>query len=99
MSSNPAEHILIITVDQAISFLLEQVLRSAGYEVVTTRESDSTEELIHTSSPALVILSEPLDGDADLDRAIRLRERFPEEKVSFHIRTLRGLGYRMEVSA
>ncbi len=27
----------------------------------------------------------------------RLRERFPEEKFSFRIRTIRGLGYRMEV--
>jgi len=27
----------------------------------------------------------------------RLRERFPENKYSFRIRTIRGLGYRMEV--
>lgn len=27
----------------------------------------------------------------------RLRERFPEAEYSFHIRTIRGLGYRMEV--
>jgi DNA-binding response OmpR family regulator len=27
----------------------------------------------------------------------RLRERFPEDKHSFKIRTIRGLGYRMEV--
>lgn len=27
----------------------------------------------------------------------RLRERFPEESHSFHIRTIRGLGYRLEV--
>ena len=27
----------------------------------------------------------------------RLRERFPEEHLSFKIRTIRGLGYRMEV--
>ncbi|WP_141430523.1 response regulator transcription factor [Bacillus sp. 03113] len=26
----------------------------------------------------------------------RIRERFPEESHSFHIRTIRGLGYRME---
>jgi DNA-binding response OmpR family regulator len=29
----------------------------------------------------------------------RLRERFPEEKHSFRIRTIRGLGYRLEVAA
>jgi two-component system, OmpR family, response regulator len=28
----------------------------------------------------------------------RLRERFPEEQVSFRIRTIRGLGYRLETS-
>jgi two-component system, OmpR family, response regulator len=28
----------------------------------------------------------------------RLRERFPEEQVSFRIRTIRGLGYRLEAS-
>jgi len=27
----------------------------------------------------------------------RLRERFPDDRYSFHIRTIRGLGYRMEV--
>jgi two-component system OmpR family response regulator len=29
----------------------------------------------------------------------RLRERFPEETLSFKIRTIRGLGYRLEVRA
>ncbi len=29
----------------------------------------------------------------------RLRERFPEEQHSFRIRTIRGLGYRLEVGA
>ena len=29
----------------------------------------------------------------------RLRERFPEERCSFRIKTIRGLGYRMEVGA
>lgn len=29
----------------------------------------------------------------------RLRERFPEDQHSFKIRTIRGLGYRLEVSA
>jgi two-component system OmpR family response regulator len=29
----------------------------------------------------------------------RLRERFPEDKHSFRIRTIRGLGYRMEVAS
>ena len=27
----------------------------------------------------------------------RLRERFPEDRYSFKIRTIRGLGYRLEV--
>lgn len=29
----------------------------------------------------------------------RLRERFPEEEYPFRIRTVRGLGYRLEVEA
>ena len=29
----------------------------------------------------------------------RLRERFPEDKYSFRIKTIRGLGYRMEVNS
>jgi two-component system, OmpR family, response regulator len=37
-------------------------------------------------------------NDRTLDVHInRLRERFPEEKYSFKIMTIRGLGYRMEV--
>lgn len=39
------------------------------------------------------------DGDErTLDVHVhRLRERFPEEKHSFRIKTIRGLGYRLEV--
>ena len=38
--------------------------------------------------------------DRTLDVHInRLRERFPEEKYSFKITTIRGLGYRLEVAA
>lgn len=29
----------------------------------------------------------------------RLRERFPEDRCTFHIRTIRGLGYRMELGS
>src|SRR5450759_5385257 len=77
MSSNPTERILIIAIEQNISFLLEQVLRSAGYEVVTTREPDSAEKLVNTTSPALLILSENLDDGKDLAHAGHLRDRFP----------------------
>ncbi len=39
-------------------------------------------------------------NDRTLDVHInRLRERFPEDQHSFQIRTIRGLGYRMESSA
>jgi two-component system, OmpR family, response regulator len=42
-------------------------------------------------------------GFAGTDRTLdvhinRLRDRFPEEKVSFKITTIRGLGYRLEVT-
>lgn len=39
-----------------------------------------------------------LGTDRTLDVHInRLRERFPEEKYSFKITTIRGLGYRLEI--
>lgn len=39
-------------------------------------------------------------NDRTLDVHIsRLRERFPEEKHSFRISTIRGLGYRLEITA
>ncbi len=39
-------------------------------------------------------------NDRTLDVHIyRLRERFPEEKYSFKIATIRGLGYRLEVTS
>ena len=39
-------------------------------------------------------------NDRTLDVHIyRLRERFPEEKYSFKIATIRGLGYRLEIGA
>ena len=39
-------------------------------------------------------------NDRTLDVHInRLRERFPEDRHSFRIRTIRGLGYRLEVGS
>jgi len=38
-----------------------------------------------------------LDGAAVIAEFAAVRERFPEETFGFKIRTIRGLGYRLEV--
>ena len=77
MTSNPAERILVIAVDPHTTFLLEQILHSAGYDVVTTREPDTAELLVKTTSPRLIILNDNLADASDLERAGNLINHFP----------------------
>ncbi|GAP12367.1 signal transduction histidine kinase [Longilinea arvoryzae] len=70
-------HILVAVTDQQINFLLERVLKSAGYQVTLQQNAAAIKRSIELTSPALVILGEKVEDTSGLDLADGLLRRFP----------------------
>lgn len=77
MSSKPAHPILIVTADPQVTFLLDQVLRSAGYSVTLARDLATAEQGFQSNLPDLVILNGKQAGGSSLDLARDLVDRYP----------------------
>ncbi len=77
MPENSKESVFVIISDNQANYLLERVLRSAGYAVTSARDKLSSEKLIETSQPSIVILGEKLTDGNGLDLARNLIRRFP----------------------
>ncbi len=77
MPENSKESVFVIISDNQANYLLERVLRSAGYAVTSARDKLSSEKMIETSQPSIVILGEKLTDGNGLDLARNLIRRFP----------------------
>jgi two-component system NtrC family sensor kinase len=77
MPENSKESVFVIISDNQANYLLERVLRSAGYAVTSARDKLSSEKLIETNQPSIVILGEKLTDGNGLDLARNLIRRFP----------------------
>lgn len=77
MPENSKESIFVIISDNQANYLLERVLRSAGYSVTSTKDKASSEKLLETNQPSLVILGEKLTDGNGLELARNLIRRFP----------------------
>jgi signal transduction histidine kinase/DNA-binding response OmpR family regulator len=77
MPENSKESVFVIISDNQANYLLERVLRSAGYAVTSAKDKLSSEKLIETSQPSIVILGEKLTDGNGLDLARNLIRRFP----------------------
>jgi len=77
MSTNAKDQVFVIISDPQINYLLERILRSAGYVVTVTRERASAEKMLEKSAPGLVIISEKLVDGNGLELAKNLLDRFP----------------------
>ncbi|HZW04388.1 MAG TPA: ATP-binding protein [Anaerolineaceae bacterium] len=69
--------ILVVTDNEQINQLLEQVLKSAGYPVSVRQTADAASERIAQSVPALVILSASLPGNQGLKAAAEWSQHYP----------------------
>jgi two-component system, OmpR family, phosphate regulon sensor histidine kinase PhoR len=77
MPENSKDLIFIIISDTQANYLLERVLRSAGYGVTTAKEKAAAEKMLETTQPSLVILSEKLTDGNGLELARNLIRRYP----------------------
>ena len=75
MATNAKEQVFVVISDPQINYLLERILRSAGYIVTVIRERSSAEKMLEKASPSLVIISEKLVDGNGLDLARSLLER------------------------
>ncbi|HVN55614.1 MAG TPA: ATP-binding protein [Anaerolineaceae bacterium] len=77
MSTNAKEQIFVVISDPQVNYLLERILRSAGFMVTVTRERSSAEKMLEKASPSLVIVSEKLVDGNGMELARNLLDRFP----------------------
>lgn len=77
MPDNSKDQIFIIISDSQANYLLERVLRSAGYAVTSMKEKAAAEKTLETTQPSLVILSEKLTDGNGLELARNLIRRYP----------------------
>ncbi len=74
-------HILVAVSDPQINFLLERVLKSAGFSVTQQPNVAAIKRSIELTAPALVILGEKVDNTSGLDLAEILLGRFPAVSI------------------
>jgi two-component system phosphate regulon sensor histidine kinase PhoR len=81
MSEKIKEQIYVVMSDQQVNFLLERILRGAGYAVTVVQEKESALKQLEKASPSLLIVGEKLaDGDG-LELSRTLLERYPSLPV------------------
>lgn len=78
-------HILVAISDQQINFLLERVLKSAGYSIALEQNPASMQRMIETATPSLVILGEKVGETNGLDLAGTLLHRYPAVPILLFI--------------
>lgn len=76
MASNTKETIFVFISDTQVTFLLQRILASMGYEVVACIDRSSAELALKESSPVLIVLSDEMAG-SDLQYASELFRRMP----------------------
>ena len=79
--TNTQEHILVVIADNQINFLLDRLLRAAGYSVGIVQEGTAALKQAATVVPSLVILGERLSDGHGLDFAVEFGRRFPAVPV------------------
>jgi two-component system NtrC family sensor kinase len=77
MSTNVKEQIFVVLSDPQVNYLLERILRSAGYGVTVVREKANAERLLERVPPGLVIIGEKLVDGSGMELARNLLDRYP----------------------
>ena len=70
-------HILVAISDQQITFLLERVLKSAGYAISLQENPASIQRTVELNPPTLIILGETVGNASGMEIAAALLRRFP----------------------
>lgn len=78
-------HILVAVSDQQITFLLERVLKSAGYSISLQENPASIQRTVELNPPTLIILGETVGNASGMEIAAALLRRFPAIPVLLFI--------------
>jgi two-component system NtrC family sensor kinase len=78
-------HILVAISDQQITFLLERVLKSAGYAISLQENPASIQRTVELNPPTLIILGETVGNASGMEIASALLRRFPAIPVLLFI--------------
>ena len=78
-------HILVAISDQQITFLLERVLKSAGYAISLQENPASIQRTVELNPPTLIILGETVGNASGMEIAAALLRRFPAIPVLLFI--------------
>ena len=78
-------HILVAISDQQITFLLERVLKSAGYSISLQENPATIQRTVELNPPTLIILGETIGGASGMEIAATLLRRFPAIPVLLFI--------------
>ena len=78
-------HILVAISDQQITFLLERVLKSAGYSIRLQENPASIQRTVELNPPTLIILGETVGNASGMEIAAALLRRFPAIPVLLFI--------------
>ncbi|HEY3345070.1 MAG TPA: ATP-binding protein [Anaerolineaceae bacterium] len=77
MPTSTQANITVVISDSQVTYLLERILRSAGYSVTIINEIANSEKAFGATPPDLAIIAEKLSDGSGLDLARRLLDRFP----------------------
>jgi two-component system phosphate regulon sensor histidine kinase PhoR len=87
MVTNQKETILVVISDPQVTFLLERVLKSTGFNVVVCLESAAAQKELNSGSPALLILGEQLSDVDGLEFASTVLHQYPAVPIVLFVKT------------
>lgn len=85
MSVQQKDSILVVISDPQINYLLERVLKSAGFYVTICPDAAAAQRELEAGGPALLILGEKLSDAAGLDLAATILHKYPAVPIVFFV--------------
>ncbi len=86
MATNQKETILVVISDTQVTFLLERVLKSTGYNVTVCLDSAAAQKELISGSPALMVLGEQLSDVDGLDYATTVLRQYPAVPIVLFVK-------------
>ncbi len=87
MATGQTEKIVVMITDPQVSYLLERVLKSIGYEVVLCPDRATAVSEVEAGIPSLIVIGEQLNDTNGIDIAAEMLEQYPGIPVILFVYT------------
>ncbi len=77
MATGQPDKIIVMITDPQVTYLLERVLKSIGYEVVLCADRSNLLKEMEASSPSLVVVGEQVNQTSGIEASTELLEKYP----------------------